>query len=139
MRFTVMEIANNLVFTRTIFPAYCGSESSVSPFKAIISCFSCSIKGIKQAEIGVILEAEIFRNLSSIFLTNSLFHHSCRFDHLWQKHFAGTKQISDNGHALHQWPFNYVQWPGVRFLITSCNFGVLFHVFINALLMKLIF
>ena len=37
-----------------------------------------------------------------------LFHDARTFYHLRQKHFAGTKQIADHVHAVHQRPFNHV-------------------------------
>ena len=37
-----------------------------------------------------------------------LLHHARRFHHLRQEHLAGTEQVADDIHAVHQWPFNHV-------------------------------
>jgi hypothetical protein len=39
-------------------------------------------------------------------MRHSLFHDARRFDDLRQEHFAGTEQVADNIHAVHQWAFD---------------------------------
>ncbi len=44
-------------------------------------------------------------------VTDSFLHYPRRFDHLRQKHLAGTEQIANNVHAGHQRPFDNVKRP----------------------------
>ena len=56
------------------------------------------------------------------------FHDACGFNHLWQEHLTGTKQVSDDVHAIHQWPFNHMK----RFVgLLAGFFGVFFDEFGN--------
>ena len=38
----------------------------------------------------------------------ALFHHSCRLDDLWQKHFALAEQVADQIHSVHEGTFDYL-------------------------------
>ncbi len=40
---------------------------------------------------------------------HGLFHDTCTFDHLWQKHAPVTKQVTHHVHAIHQRTFDNVQ------------------------------
>ena len=40
---------------------------------------------------------------------HGLFHDTCAFDYLWQKHAPVAKQVADHVHAIHQRTFNDIQ------------------------------
>ena len=63
-------------------------------------------------------------------MRDGLFHHTRRFDHLRQKHFALTEQIANDIHAIHQRTFNDVNrtTATIRHLLTC-----LFRIFNNPL------
>ena len=42
-------------------------------------------------------------------MANGLLHDPGAFDHLGQEHFAATKQVADNTHAIHERPFDNLQ------------------------------
>ena len=41
---------------------------------------------------------------------DSLLHGACALDDLWQKHLAGAEEVADDLHAVHQRPFDDVEW-----------------------------
>src|SRR5690606_32426089 len=44
-------------------------------------------------------------------MVDRFFHDPGRLDDLRQEHLAGTEEITDDIHAIHQWPFNDIQRP----------------------------
>ena len=55
---------------------------------------------------------------------HGLFHDARAFHHLRQEHLAGAEQFTDDFHAVHQRPFNHLQWSrgcGTRFLGVFLN------------------
>ena len=63
-------------------------------------------------------------------VSDSLLHDARGLDHLWQKHLAGTKQVTDHVHAIHQRSFDDIQWP---FRFESGCFGVFHNIFVVTL------
>ena len=61
---------------------------------------------------------------------NRLFHDSCAFYNLGQKHFSRTKQISNDVHAIHQRAFDDMQWSLVKF---STFLNILINVIYDAM------
>ena len=50
-----------------------------------------------------------------------LFHYAGGFNHLWQEHFTGAKQVTDHVHAIHQGAFDDLD----RALgLLACFFGI---------------
>ena len=57
-----------------------------------------------------------FGNLDQLFLlherfevSDGFFHHTGGFHHLRKEHLTGTKEITDNTHAVHEWAFDNLQ------------------------------
>ena len=77
-----------------------------------------------------VTRGEFLRSHCGFKVCYSLFHDSCAFYNLRQKHFSRTKQISNDVHAIHQRAFDDMQWSLVKF---STFLNILINVIYDAM------
>ena len=90
--------------------------------------------GIGDIRLSFLEDFDIGKDFDLLFLLHKwfeighgFFHHAGGLDHLREKHFTGSKEISYHGHTVHEWAFDDVQWLVVflaRFLGVFSDKGI---------------